>query len=71
MGKVWREFTWKFEIGAVRLSYQTDETPDEFAEDMGISRSSLSHWWSEFRDGPQRTFPAKGDLKSGMQRLLS
>jgi len=42
MGKVRRDFTREFKIEAVRLSHQTDKTLDEFAEDMGISRSSLS-----------------------------
>lgn len=42
MGKVRRDFTREFKIEAVRLSHHTDKTLDEFAEDMGISRSSLS-----------------------------
>ena len=33
------------------------------AEDMGISRSSLSRWRSEFRDDPQQAFPGKGQPK--------
>lgn len=63
MGKVRRDFTREFKIEAVRLSHQTDKTLDEFAEDMGISRSSLSRWRSEFRDDPQQAFPGKGQQK--------
>lgn len=63
MGKVRRAFTREFKIEAVRLSYQTDKTLDEYAEDMGISRSSLSRWRSEFRDDPQQAFPGKGQPK--------
>ena len=63
MGKVRRAFTREFKIEAVRLSYQTDKTLDEFAEDMGISRSSLSRWRSEFRDDPEQAFPGKGQPK--------
>ena len=63
MGKVRRDFTREFKIEAVRLSHQTDKTLDEFAEDMGISRSSLSRWRSEFRDDPQQAFPGKGHPK--------
>jgi hypothetical protein len=33
---------------------QADKTLDEFAEDMGINRSSLSCQRSEFRDDPQQ-----------------
>jgi transposase len=60
MGKVRRDFTREFKIDAVQLSDQTDKTLDEFAEDMGISRSSLSRWRSEFREDPQEAFPGKG-----------
>jgi transposase len=63
MGKVRRDFTREFKIEAVRLSHQTDKTLDEFAEDMGISRSSLSRWRSEFREDPQQAFPGKGQPK--------
>lgn len=63
MGKVRREFTREFKIETVRLSYQTNKTLDEFADDMGISRSSLSRWRSEFRNDPQQAFPGKGHPK--------
>jgi transposase len=63
MGKVRRDFTREFKIETVRLSYQTNKTLDEFAEDMGISRSSLSRWRSEFRDDPEQAFPGKGQPK--------
>ena len=63
MGKVRRDFTREFKIEAVRLSHQTDKTVGEFAEDMGISRSSLSRWRSEFQDDPQQAFPGKGQQK--------
>jgi len=63
MSKVRRDFTREFKIETVRLSYQTNKTLDEFAEDMGISRSSLSRWRSEFRDDPQQAFPGKGQPK--------
>jgi transposase len=63
MGKLRRDFTREFKIETVRLSHQTDKTLGEFAEDMGISRSSLSRWRSEFRDDPQQAFPGKGQQK--------
>ena len=63
MGKVRRDFTREFKIEAVRLSYQTEKTLGEFAEDMGISRSSLSRWRNEFQDDPQQAFPGKGQPK--------
>ena len=69
MGKVRRDFTREFKIEAVRLSHQTDKTLDEFADDMGISRSSLSRWRSEFREDRNRPFPARGNQKSVMLKL--
>jgi transposase len=63
MGKVRRDFTREFKIETVRLSHQTDKPLEEFAADMGISRSSLSRWRSEFRDDPEQAFPGKGQPK--------
>jgi transposase-like protein len=70
MGKVRRDFTREFKIEGVRLSYQTDKSLDEFAEDMGISRSSLSRWRSEFGMIRNKLFLARGNQKSAMWKLL-
>ena len=63
MGKVRRSYTREFKIETARLSYQTDKTLDEFAADIGISRSSLSRWRTELKNDPQQAFPGKGQRK--------
>lgn len=63
MGKIRREFTREFKVETVRLSYQTDKKLDAFADDLGISRSSLSRWRSEYGEDPQQAFPGKGQPK--------
>ena len=71
IGKVGRDFTREFKIEAGRLSHQTEKTLDELAEDMGISRSSISRWRSEFRDVPQQAFPGKGQHKERDDEMAS
>lgn len=59
MSKVRSEFPGELTIETAQISYQTGRMLDEFAEDMGISRSSLPRW-AGFRDDPQQAFPGKG-----------
>ena len=63
MGKTRKDYTREFKVEAVRLSHQTDKTLDEFAADLGIGRSSLSRWRTEYRDDPEQAFPGKGQPK--------
>jgi len=57
MGKA---FTREFKVEAVNLSYQTDKPLGELADRLGISRSSLSRWRSEYGQDPDQAFPGKG-----------
>ncbi|NIP28551.1 MAG: transposase [Phycisphaerae bacterium] len=50
MGK--QTFTEEFKRETAKLSFQTDKPLGTFAQDLGISRSSLSRWRKEYgRDG--------------------
>ena len=60
MGK---QYSRESKIETVRLSYQTDKKPDDFAASVGISRSSLNRWRSEYGQDPQQAFPGKGVRK--------
>ena len=60
MGKA---FTREFKVEAVNLSYQTDKPLGELADRLGISRSSLSRWRSEYGQDPDQAFPGKGQQK--------
>lgn len=51
MGK--QTYTEEFKQETAKLSFQTDKTLGTFAQDLGISRSSLSRWRKEF--GPDGT----------------
>lgn len=60
MGK---QYSREFKIETVRLLYQTDKKLDDFAASVGISRSSLNRWRSEYGQDPQQAFPGKGVRK--------
>ncbi|MCL4868792.1 MAG: transposase [Anaerolineae bacterium] len=50
MGK--QTFTEEFKRETAKLSYQTDKLLGTFAQDLGSSCSSLSHWRREYsQDG--------------------
>lgn len=50
MGK--QTFTEEFKRETAKLSFQTDKPLGTFAQDLGISRSSLSRWRREYgQDG--------------------
>jgi transposase len=57
MGK--QTFTEEFKRETAKLSFQIDKPLGTFAQDLGISRSSLSRWRSEYgQDGlPERKGP--------------
>ncbi len=43
-----RIYTEEFKRETAKLSFQTEKTMGTFAEDLGISRSSLSRWRKEY-----------------------
>ena len=60
MGKA---YTREFKVEAVNLSYQTDKPLGGLADRLGISRSNLSRWRSEYGQDPDQAFPGKGQQK--------
>jgi transposase len=63
MKKNRKTYTREFKIEAVKLSYNSDKNVDDIAESLGISKSSLHRWRSEFREDPDQAFPGKGHQK--------
>ena len=59
-----RQYSREFKIEAVKLSYNSDKTVEEIAESLGVSKSSLNRWRSEFQDDPDQAFPGKGRMKT-------
>lgn len=58
-----KTYTREFKIEAVKLSYNSDKTRKEIAEELGISVSSLSRWRKEYGEDPDQAFPGKGKMK--------
>ena len=58
-----KSYSREFKIEAVKLSHTSDKNVDAVAESLGISKSTLHRWRSEFRDDPDQAFPGKGNLK--------
>ena len=46
-----------------KLSYDSDKSVEELAEDMGVGQSSLNRWRGEFRADHEQAFPGNGQLK--------
>jgi transposase len=63
MRPIKRTYTREFKIEAVRLSYDSNKNVGEIADSLGISRSSLHRWRTEFQADPNQAFPGKGHLK--------
>jgi len=63
MKKNRKTYTREFKIEAVKLSHNSDKNVDEIAESLGVSKSSLRRWRSEFQEDPDQAFPGKGHLK--------
>ena len=58
-----RTYTREFKIESVRLLHNSDKSIEAMAETLGVSRSSLNRWRSEFGVDPDQAFPGKGQRK--------
>jgi len=63
MSRIRRTYTREFKMEAAKLSYDSDKSVEELAEDMGVGQSSLNRWRGEFRADPEQAFPGNGQLK--------
>ncbi len=58
-----RKYTREFKIEAAKLSYNSDKSVEEIAENLGISQSSLHRWRGEYQSDPDQAFPGNGQQK--------
>jgi transposase len=58
-----RTYTREFKIEAAKLSYNSDKSSEEIAQDLGVSQSSLNRWRREYRADPDQAFPGNGQIK--------
>ena len=58
-----RSYTEEFKKDAVELSFDSDKTIKEIAEDLGISYGNLTRWRREYRNKGKYAFPGNGKQK--------
>ncbi len=63
MSNTRQTYTKEFKIEAVKLLYNSEKPIEQIAERLGVSRSTLHRWRSEFRADPAQAFPGKGQPK--------
>jgi transposase len=63
MGKSRRKYTREFKIEALKMVLDDGRTVTDVAEALGIDRSLLQRWKSEFKDDGDVAFPGNGRRK--------
>ena len=52
----------EFKLQAVQLAQQPGRTTEDVAEELGISKSSMSRWKGEYRGKGEKAFPGQGKV---------
>jgi transposase len=52
----------EFKLQAVQLAQQANRTVEDVAEELGVSKSSMSRWIGEYRGKGERAFPGQGKV---------
>ena len=58
-----RTYTEEFKRDAVELSFNSDKTVKEIADDLGIIYGSLTRWRREYKNKGEHAFPGNGNQK--------
>lgn len=56
-----KNYTKEFKREVVEMSYSTDKSLEQFADDMGIGRSTLTNWRAKYKRHGQDAFPGSGN----------
>ena len=64
-----RKYTLEFKQEAVQLSYDSDRSIVEIAQNLGISPRLLYRWRSEQRQEGEDAFPGKGKTKPSEEEV--
>lgn len=56
-----KQYTKEFKLEVVQASYQTDKPLGQFADDMGIGRSTLTNWRAQHKKSGDDAFPGTGN----------
>ena len=57
-----KRYSREFKIEAVRLSYEEGQGVTKVARELGISKSALYRWRSEYSENGAEAFPGKGKM---------
>lgn len=60
----------EFKINAAKLYLANDKSLKIIAEDLGISRASLGHWVSQYKQEGEKSFPGSGYVVNEEIRAL-
>ena len=63
MGRSRRKYSREFKIEALKMVLEENRTVTDVAESLGIDRSLLQRWKSEFKDDRDVAFPGNGRRK--------
>ena len=55
-----KQYTAQFKRDLVEASYTTDKTLAQFAQDMGVGKSSVDTWRAQYQDLGPHAFPGSG-----------
>lgn len=55
-----RVYTAEFKLEAIRLAQQPERTTAQVADELGIGRSTLTHWLREYQQKGGAAFPGHG-----------
>ncbi len=55
-----KRYTAQFKKDVVEASYTTDKSLAQFAKDMGVGKSSLDKWRSQYQELGDHAFPGSG-----------
>lgn len=57
-----RTFTVEFKLEAIRLALSPGNTIVQVANDLGVGKSTLTHWIRDYREKGGAAFPGHGNI---------
>ena len=57
----WRTFTAEFKLEAIKLALSPGNSIVQVASDLGVGKSTLTHWIREYRERGGAAFPGHGN----------
>ena len=64
-----RKYDREFKINAVKLYRESGKSQKDIANELGLSKSTLYSWISEFKESGEKSFPGSVKLKPCNEEL--